>query len=134
MVLKRASREERGGFSVEVRNLGDLGVRPQVVDVVILPHVGNENVDHDIPVIHGHPYGVLATGNGGGMLLAFYPCGSFDAVDNAVHLSRIVPRANDKGFSGGRRDITQIGNADTMSFLFLNAFDAKVYELLGCNH
>ena len=90
-----------GGVTlVKICDLGNCCVRPKVVNVVVFAHVGNEDVYHDVSVIHGYPNGVFAAGNGGRTLVTLFTGYIFDAVNYCVNLRRGVCRADDKSFGG----------------------------------
>ena len=113
---------------VEVRNVLQLGVVPEVLKVVVVAGVGHEDVHHHRAVVHGHPQGVLASGDGRRALAAFLEGKLLDRVGHGLYLLRRTAGADDEMARRRRDDVREVGDGDFAALLFLYAFDDAFYE------
>ena len=116
---------------VEIGNLCDGRIVPEVFEIVILSRFGQENVRHHIAEVYCDPLGVGAACDGSRMFAHAHTRHVFDAVDNAVGLCRRTGGADHKGIGRCRGDVAQIGHDNVAAFFVLDSFDDDVYEVFG---
>lgn len=113
-------RNLRGLF--DVGHGSDFGVFPKVLEVIIVAHVGQEDVDKIRAVVHGHPLGIGASDNGGRLFVGLCAGRFFHGARDGFDLLRRVALADDEMLAGSRRNGCQVSNDDVAAFFFLDTF------------
>ena len=96
-------------------------------EIIILAHVGQEDVYHGVGVVHSHPLGILQAHHFNRFLSSKHSHHVGDRVSNGLDLCRRLSCTDDEIAADGTFDITQVGNDDVASLLLLYSFFNTFY-------
>ena len=88
--------------------------------------IGQEDVYHDIDIVHGDPDAVLETGGSHRFLLQIQPHLVAHRIIDCLYLTRRAALADDKGLCYATVYLAQVYYGYVTSFLVLNAFNGLV--------
>ena len=108
---------------IQVGNLVDACIGPELLQVVALAEVRDKDVHKDIAIVNNHPLCILVAviikGALPSILFHILP----DTVGHCCHLHGGIARCYDKSLGCCRFDVGEIHMDDVTSFLFLNCLD-----------
>ena len=98
--------------------MGQFGIVPQMFEVVILPYIGQEDVDQYIGIVHGYPLGIFQSYDMSGLFLESFTGEIAHRLGNRFYLSGRIALTDDEIFADGAFNLCQVGYDDIGAFFF----------------
>ena len=115
---------------IQIFDLDNLRILPEVLQIIILPHIRQEYMHQHIGIVHRYPLGVFQTNHMGRLFLQTLASHITDALSDGFHLWGWVPLADDEILADGAFYLSQVSDDDIATFLLLDCFRYNVYKFL----
>ena len=112
---------------VQILNFRQFRIGPEVLQIVEVAHIGQEDVDDDIHIVHSHPHRLTQSVHGNGLLPGLLAHRLADAVGQSLHLRGGVARADNESLADGVLNVLKVYDHDVVSLFLLYSFYYLVY-------